>query len=535
MAAMKILSLSLIVVVLNCRYHFSNIFAPDLSISGPTLSLDGYDSATSWEMETILPNHLRFAFTCVSRHLGIQKTVSKWDKHGYLLIAAKDTALLIDITVYKDVDRNPGPVVDNDWAKEKEKNQTPSTITYSRRELLTLRRIRTQPASTDIKILKSFELFKDRGTRAGLKSTGGWGRDIEPEQDCERDRQNIPVTIGRRARVNPGRKAVPFTRNIVCVPEATKAVNQQTADSSGQFAVSKLLFTNFCSLTKTKNKVRAVVALEADMINNDIDVCVVSETHLKPAMPDAVINIPNYTIFRRDRDWSGLDMRNKGGVAIYTRNNLSVIGIYCSDLYELLCLTLRLPTGHRMLICGLYHPPKFRYQECELMHYLVNLIDNTLDKHPNTVIVCGGDLNQLNLTQLQCLTGLSVLVDFPTRGESFPDNCLTNRPDLFGKSYPININMLMKTDHLGFIVPAGNKLKPLRWKVQFRDCREQRKTDLYQAVCDENWQDVLEAKNIDQAVNLLEFKIRMNMNKCMPVRTVTMSTRDPGWMTPLVK
>ena len=72
-----------------------------------------------------------------------------------------------------------------------------------------------------------------------------------------------------------------FTRNIVCVPEATKAVNQQTADSSGQFAVSKLLFTNFCSLTKTKNKVRAVVALEADMINNDIDVCVVSETHLK--------------------------------------------------------------------------------------------------------------------------------------------------------------------------------------------------------------------------------------------------------------
>ena len=54
-------------------------------------------------------------------------------------------------------------------------------------------------------------------------------------------------------------------------------------------------------------------------------------------------------------------------------------------------------------------------------------------------------------------------------------------------------------------------------------------------MCDENWQDVLEANNIDQAVNLLEFKIRMNMNKCMPVRTVTMSTRDPGWMTPLVK
>ena len=172
-------------------------------------------------------------------------------------------------------------------------------ITYSRRELLTLPRIRTQPASTDIKILKSFELFKYRDTRAGSKFTGGRGRNIEPESDRERNRQNIPVIIGRKAKVNPSRKAVLFTRNIVRLP---RAVNQQTADSSSQFAVPELLFTDICSLTKTKNKVRAVVSLEADMINNDIDICVVSETHLKAAMPDAVINISNYTIFRRDRN-----------------------------------------------------------------------------------------------------------------------------------------------------------------------------------------------------------------------------------------
>ena len=79
----------------------------------------------------------------------------------------------------------------------------------------------------------------------------------------------------------------------------------------------------------------------------------------------------------------------------------------------------------------------------------------------------------------------------------------------------------MKTDHLGFIVPAGNKLNPLRWKVQFRDCRKHRKSDLYLALCDENWQDVLEANNIDQAVNLLELKIWTNMNKCMPVKGIT--------------
>ena len=59
-----------------------------------------------------------------------------------------------------------------------------------------------------------------------------------------------------------------------------------------------------------------------------------------------------------------------------------------------------------------------------------NLMDNALDKDPNILIVCGDDLNQLDLTLLQRLTGLSVLVDFPTKDDAFLDNCLTNKPEL---------------------------------------------------------------------------------------------------------
>ena len=55
----------------------------------------------------------------------------------------------------------------------------------------------------------------------------------------------------------------------------------------------KFMFINICSLTKTKNRVRAPIALEADMKNMDIDNCVVSETHLKPDILDAIVN--NYT------------------------------------------------------------------------------------------------------------------------------------------------------------------------------------------------------------------------------------------------
>ena len=168
-----------------------------------------------------------------------------------------------------------------------------------------------------------------------------------------------------------------------------------------------------------------------------------------------------------------------------------------------------------------------------IMDYLVNFFDTMLDKHPNISIVCSGDLNRLDLTKLKRITGWNALVDFPTRGDSFLDNCFTNRPDLSGKTY--SIKMLIKTDHLGFIVPAGKKLKHIRQKVQFRDCREHQKRALYLALASECWDEVLEADNIEKAVNILELKILSNINRCMPLPTATLSTLDPRWMTPLVK
>ena len=67
--------------------------------------------------------------------------------------------------------------------------------------------------------------------------------------------------------------------------------------------------------------------------------------------------------------------------------------------------------------------------------------------------LCGGDLNRLDLAKLADISGLEILVDFPTRGNSKLDNCLTNKPELFAKPFPITT--LIKTHHRGFILPAG--------------------------------------------------------------------------------
>ena len=124
------------------------------------------------------------------------------------------------------------------------------------------------------------------------------------------------------------------------------------------------------------------------------------------------------------------------------------------------------------------------------------------------------------------------MVDFPTRGESRLDNCLSNRAELFGRCRPFI--MLTKSDHTSLVLPAGTKLRPVRRKVKIRDQREHRKHDLYKALAEEDWSEVDQSLGVEQAVSRMERIISSHLERWIPMRTVTMSSRNPMWMTPLV-
>ncbi|CAB3998288.1 Hypothetical predicted protein [Paramuricea clavata] len=95
--------------------------------------------------------------------------------------------------------------------------------------------------------------------------------------------------------------------------------------------------------------------------------------------------------------------------------------------------------------------------------------------------------------------------------------------------------VITKTDHIGVILPTGTKLKPMRRKVEFWDCRKHRKEDFHKALAEEDWEDVSQSTNVNDAVNCLERKIMDHLNKCMPTKTVSISSRDPYWMSLLIK
>ena len=152
---------------------------------------------------------------------------------------------------------------------------------------------------------------------------------------------------------------------------------------------------------------------------------------------------------------------------MYVREQLKVLDVKQDSAFEMISLRLLLPSSHQMLLVGVYHPPKVSYQEIELIDAITALADDFLDSVPEGVVLCGGDMNRLDLDSIVSASALSALVDFPTRGQATLDNCLTNKPELFNPPFPYK--NLIKTDHTGVVLPPGRKLKPLRTKFQLKD------------------------------------------------------------------
>ena len=477
-----------------------------------------------------VPFYCNIKRTChVSSSAFTRRGLSTWTRHGYTSLAAPDMEPTIDITIYMDVSRNPGPesevLVTRILGTPNSPPSLPRTsLGYSRSALLATRRNSRKVFKRSLlDDLKTAGLLRYRGKRGGRNR-----RSENRSSECSEIVGNMVqsskiatvITCKRRTRSLPERGP----QTLIRIPKTATTTTRTTHNG---YAFPKCAFINICSLTKTKKKVRANVALESDLYAADIDVCVVSETHLRRDVPDANIAITNYNVYKRDRNWFGTDARKKGGVAVYVRNNLKVTEIKRSEMFESICITLDLPSGHKMLICGLYNPPKPIYNEGDLLDYLTDLSDTFLDSFPDGTIVIGGDVNTLDVEELSMLSGLQAFFDFPTRGNSTLDNCLTNNSTLFSKCYPFDAQI--KTDHRGVILPPGVKLKPFRYKYTMHDYREHRRIEFHSKLLEQQWDDV------ESALLCLNSTLSRLMKECFPSKTVRMSTSDPPWMTPLVK
>ena len=319
---------------------------------------------------------------------------------------------------------------------------------------------------------------------------------------------------------------------------AYKATVPNNTNNFNNTRLPTVAVLNVCSLKKinsTNQKASTLIALDIHKFN--IDVFIITETFLKSRIPDSYISIDGFDLFRLDRKIcqcknSTCSSDHKGGgVLIYARSQLNCTLHEAHGTLESLWIKGSVPlTNNNFFINASYHPPKDTHSQ--LAKYLANSASAILSLHPHSSIFIGGDFNRLDLSELLD-EGLTILTTPPTRRDATLDLLLTNRCDLIDDSS--TFTPTLKTDHLGVITFPKKKVPPTRTKVTFRNFSPNNKVLFSWLLHQHDFSFILSIKDPNEAAEELESLLYNLLNIAFPFKTVTVSDRDPHWVTPKIK
>ena len=282
------------------------------------------------------------------------------------------------------------------------------------------------------------------------------------------------------------------------------------------------------------SKPHAIDQLDSDMSNNNIDVAIISETHLKNKHLDSSFSINGFKLHRKDRQG-----RKGGGVAVFVRDEYRSSD-WCNNSgqsakYELLWIKLNHSTS-LIFIGALYHPPTTKsYSVAELLEYIEQCVDELIDLFPGSLLILAGDLNQLPENEIIAKTGLEPIVRQPTRGNAHLDriyvsNSCYDRVQVLTSLIPSDHKAIVAA-HRAADVPRQNKQSKI---IKYRPINPNlnaRFLDHISRFVFENG----ESKSVQEDFDHF-YQVMMDlMNAYYPEKTVKLSNRDPEYMTPSIK
>lgn len=278
--------------------------------------------------------------------------------------------------------------------------------------------------------------------------------------------------------------------------------------------------------------------LKEDILNLNIDVCIVTETFLRPSIPDSFVKIDGFVSYRRDRKIcycrksDCAKVHRGGGVMVFVTDSLTSeifdISNECESLW--IKITNKLRSNEQLIfINASYHRPGT--SSSELRSYITKVSEAIEDKFPKSLIVVGGDFNRMASDFRE--HGLTTLESPPTRLEARLDLLLTNMPDIFDSVS--SFKSKLETDHLGLIARPKHKLRPVRWMQEFRlfSFAGHRRFNTLISECD--FSEVYDKLDVNEAACCLESMVKNCFEKAYPMKKVRMSSRDPKWITPKIK
>ncbi|HSN24566.1 MAG TPA: reverse transcriptase family protein, partial [Methylomicrobium sp.] len=279
----------------------------------------------------------------------------------------------------------------------------------------------------------------------------------------------------------------------------------------------------------------AVENLTTELIGYGVDIAIITETHLKKKHADSCVHIDGYTLFRRDRVG-----RKCGGVAVYTRETLNA-AVYLPPVlgndpdYELLLIKVT-ESRDVTFVGSLYHPPKPRYQENDLLNYIEEVVSRIQLDFPAAHIILAGDLNQLPDSEVVIRTGLTSLVTQPTRLGNMLDRLYVSDFEYTGVKV---VTSAAKSDHRAVVAYSGGVKKTVG-KTR-RVCTFRKHTTVQHAHFLASVSAAFHIVNPDgrgdpqQEYDRLYSAMQKLLDEYYPERTVTITSADPPYITPALK
>ena len=269
----------------------------------------------------------------------------------------------------------------------------------------------------------------------------------------------------------------------------------------------------------------------------NIDIFIITETFLRPSIPNTFLHIDNYQIFRRDRELchcrkTNCNRKHKGGgILIYVRSSLYAEVIDASKEVESMWIKVGVPSSSQLVFVNAsYHPPKDHGNQ--LLSYLSITASELRRSHPSSITFVAGDFNRLDVSEIE-MEGLITLKSTPTRLGATLDLVLTNRPDLISKV--TGYSPSIQSDHQAVLVHPNQRLPAVRKRVTFSNFSFNNRKTFNKLIENHDFSFVHQTSDADTAAELLDQEIFNLVQAAFPTLTVWMSDRDPIWMTPHMK
>ena len=301
----------------------------------------------------------------------------------------------------------------------------------------------------------------------------------------------------------------------------------------------KIVFWNIRSIL---NKIESV---RTKLHDKNISILVITESWLKPDIPNTLIDIEGYATYRYDRSYNNDKghLKRGGGILVYVRDTLSfdtlnggLFNVSSSDI-EFTTLCIKRPHTKRLYLISIYRPPNGNVKTA------ISTLENSLKFVPyieKSDIFLGGDFNidfgknrEENTKKLKHFATKHHLTQHvkdttrPLQGNAIIDLIFTNCTNVqHAGTLPWNVS-----DHIPVLVNI-KKRKAILEKVEFKG-RSYRRFDenvFLNTLEGKNWRKFENSRDANIKWEILYKNVLNTLDEQIPVKTFTFPKSKPEWL-----